>query len=640
MSIPLTIGVAGHVDHGKTTLVRTLTGIDTDRKAEEKARGLSIESGVAELKLPDGRSVALLDVPGHTDYLKNTIRGLNSVDMALLVVAADDGVMPQTREHLDILTFFNASAGMVVLSKTDLVDDETAELAEMELSELLNGTFMDQHTILRFSYRKPELGSKIIHQIERTLKEIAPRNRQASFRLWVDQVRSVRGHGTVVSGTVAGGMLHAGDAIELQPCGILTRARCLQVHGCRTEQAVAGQRVGINLHRVPLRDVRRGMMLAAPGAIQAGYLLNAEITVLTGARRGIKNRQRVKFYLGTSITNAMVVLMDGDHIDPGETGLAQMRLMHPVAALPRDSFVISPLNVNTVIAGGCVLEAAREKFRTIKTDSILPMLKALHAENIEAYVERAFESTSETLITAKALAEKTGLPAKCFEQCINAKVQKKEWVYFKGHGAIAAQHLTDLKAACQRIINDAFQSDPVRRNVTLSEVADRLGRRIEAPLLKIVANLLCKAGQLAVHEGGYILCDAMPALDHRRETLGNLLMAYARKTGLTPFSADTFWKLHRPAYEKGEIWQVLNYLHARKRLVRLNDRRFLSLEALATIKARVAQAIARKGYITVGDCKEVLGYGRWGGTHVLDYLNDIGFTLRRDNKHYLSQENR
>lgn len=638
MSTPFTIGVAGHVDHGKTTLVRSLTGIDTDRKAEEKARGLSIESGVAELILSDGRSVALLDVPGHTDFLKNTIRGLNSVDMALLVVAADDGVMPQTREHLDILSFFDTSSGIVVLSKTDLVDEETVALAEMELSELLSGTFLDRCPIVPFSHQTPGLGAGIVRYIEQALNDIPAKPPGESFRLWIDQVKSIKGHGTVVSGTIAAGTVHAGDAIELLPSGMLTRARSLQVHGCSVEQAVAGQRVGINLHRMPLRDVRRGMMLAASGAAPAGYLLNTEITVLGGTRKGIQNRQRVKFYLGTSITNAMVVLMDSDRIDPGETGLAQVRLMHPLAALPRDSFVIAPLNINTVIAGGRVLETAREKFRAVKTQGILPPLRALHTENIDAYVKRVFSASRYKLITAKALAGKTGLPAERFERCINAKVQKGEWIYIKGHGAIAAHHLSDLKTACRTIFEDAFDDDPLRKNMALSAVAERLGRPVEAPLLKAVADLLCQAGQLAPYEGGYILCGTAPALDERRHALSGRLIAFAREKGLTPFSADTFWKLNRPAYDKGEIRQVLNYLYTRKRLVRLNDQRFLSLEAIVTIKARVAQAIAHKGFITVGDCKEVLGYGRWGGTHVLDYLNAVGFTIRREDKHYLAKE--
>jgi selenocysteine-specific elongation factor len=339
MSTPFTIGVAGHVDHGKTTLVRALTGIDTDRKAEEKARGLSIEAGVAELKLPSGRSVALIDVPGHTDFLKNTIRGLNSVDMAILVVAANDGVMPQTREHLEILKSFHAGSGLVVLSKTDLVDEETLDLAELELNELLGSFFLEQRPILKFTHQRPELGTKIVNSVDKALNDLPHKQVDQPFRMWIDQVRSIQGHGTVASGTISTGTVHCNDEIELLPSGIKTRARSLESHACAVSRAIAGQRVGINLHRVPLADVRRGMILVAPETVHPVYLIDVRIDVLAAARRGIKNRQRVKIYMGTSITNGMVVLMECDRLEPGKTGLAQIRLLRPVAALPRCSTI-------------------------------------------------------------------------------------------------------------------------------------------------------------------------------------------------------------------------------------------------------------------------------------------------------------
>lgn len=638
MSTPFTIGVAGHVDHGKTTLVRALTGIDTDRKAEEKARGLSIEAGVAELKLPSGRSVALIDVPGHTDFLKNTIRGLNSVDMAILVVAADDGVMPQTREHVEILKSFHAGSGLVVLSKTDLVDEETLDLAELELSELLSGSFLEQRPILKFTHQRPELGTEIVNRVDNALNDLPHKQPDRPFRMWIDHVRSIQGHGTVVSGTIAAGTVHCNDEIELLPSGVKTRARCLETHACAVARAVAGQRVGINLHRVPLADVRRGMLLAAPETGHPVYLIDVRIDVLDAARWGIKNRQRVKIYMGTSITNGMVVLMERDRLEPGETGLAQIRLLHPVAALPRDAFVISPLNINTVIAGGRVLQTPSEKFRAVKTDAVLPLLKALEKEDVDAFVERVFDSAKGRPISAKMLSQKTGLPASQFERRINAKVQKGEWVYIKGCGAIKKDHLSALEAQCQRVIKNAFQKDPLRKKVTLTEVAERLGYRVEPSVLQIVADTLCQAGRIAPLEGGFALCGFQPTLDDHRETLIEHLLAHALASGLTPFSADTFWKLHRPTYEKKDIQQLLNYLYAQKRLVRLNDQRFLSPDAVEEIKARVARTIQARGFVTVGDCKELLGYGRWGGTHVLDYLNAIGFTVRRDNKHYLNTE--
>ncbi|MDA8139303.1 MAG: selenocysteine-specific translation elongation factor [Desulfobacteraceae bacterium] len=638
MNAAYTIGVAGHVDHGKTTLVRTLTGVDTDRRAEEKARGLSIEAGVAELKLPDGRGAALIDVPGHTDFLKNTIRGLNGIDMAILVIAADDGVMPQTREHLEILKFFKVAAAMVVLTKIDLVDEETLELAELEVSELLNSTLLHNAPIFKFTPTKPELCADILKGIDSALARLPVKKTDRPLRLWIDQVRSIAGHGTVVSGTVSSGKICCNDEIELLPAETKIRVRSLQIHACSVDQAVAGQRVGINLHRVPLGQVLRGMSLSAPGAIRPTYLLNAQIRVLPGAKKGIKNRQKVKVHLGTSMTTAMIVFMNGDRLDPGDCGLVQIRLLRPTAAQPQDAFVISLLNINTVIAGGLVLEIPREKFRIAKTQSVLPLLTALQKTDAEAYVETLFEHTSGSPITAKKLAEKTGWPPAVFERTINSKVQKGELLYLKGHGAIKKSHLSTLEKQFKTVIAEAFVKDPLKKNVALSEVAEHLDCRVDAALLDFIAETLCKNGVIARLDGGYRLTRNEPSLDARQESLVSHVLDYMHASGLTPINPNFFWKQHPSRYSQAKAVRLFNYLYSQKRLIRLDDGRFLSLQALAEIKKRVSQAIMDRGFISLYDCKKLFGYGRTGGAHVLDYLNQIGFTVRQEDKHYLKKD--
>jgi selenocysteine-specific elongation factor len=638
MNIGFTIGVAGHVDHGKTTLSRALTGIDTDRKTEEKARGLSIEAGVAPLTLPSGRSGALIDVPGHTDFLKNAIRGLSGVDLAILVVAADDGVMPQTREHLEILRFFRASTGLIVLTKTDLVDDETLELAELEVNEMLAGTFLEKCPIIRFSAKRPEQGRAIMQGIDDALNQLPHKKDDRPFRLWIDQVKSIPGHGTVVSGTVLSGRILCQDEIEIQPAGIISRARNLESHACTISQAVAGQRVGINLHRVPLRDVHRGMSLGMPGAAQPVFMLNAEIRILVTAKKGIKNRQKVKIYLGTSVTSAVVVLMQGHVLEPGQSGLVQIRLARPITALPRDPFVISPMNVKCIIAGGHVMEASREKFRAAKSGIMLSLLTALRKADTQAYIETLSEYLKGGTITAMDLSEKTGLPQTAFERTINAKVQKGELFYLKGHGAIKKSHLTDLQRQFKAVMEAAFAKDPMKKNISLPEVAEHLEYRVAGALLKATADALCDRGQIARLDGGYYLAGAMPRPDVQHEFQASFLMDFMQNAGLTPISPNFFWKRHQSQYSQTKVARLFNYLLLQNRLIRLNDNRFLSLDALEEIKKRVARHIGLNGFVILGDSKELFGYGRAGGAHVLDYLNQIGFTVRRDDKHYLNRD--
>ncbi len=641
MNTAITIGVAGHVDHGKTTLVKALTGIDTDRKAEEKARGLSIESGVAELRMADGHSVALIDVPGHTDFLKNTIRGLNSVDLAMLVVAADDGVMPQTREHLEILKFFDVRAGMVVLTKTDLVDPETLELARMEVDDLLAGTFLEQRPLFMFNNKQPELGKAIVSGIQAAIASVAGKQTDRPFRMWIDQVKSIAGHGTVVSGTVSSGRIRCNDTVALLPAGIQTRARSLQTHACSVSHAVAGQRVGINLHRVPLDKVQRGMSLGIADEILPILMLNADIHVLADTARGIKNRQRVKVYIGTSVTSAMIVLMDGDVLAPGRNGLVQIRLKHPVPVMARDTLVISPLNLRTVIAGGRVLEVTRQKYRSAKSMTVRPVLSMLQKGDVDAYIENNLVQQKGRLVTAKSLAAKTGLPPSVFERTINSRVQKGEWIYFKGQGAIAANRLQALQKEFGDVVDQVFARDPMKKKVGLAEIAEVLEDRIDDVLLRHVADALLRENKLIRLDGGYrpVSLPERPSDGRPQEdTIAAFVMDYIERSGLTPVSPGYFSKRHPSKLNKAKAVRLFDYLHQQKRLVRLNDNRYLSCAAMDEIKQRVARAIQAKGHITLFDCKEVLGYGRSGGAHVLDYLNAIGFTVRREDKHYLQKD--
>jgi len=635
----ITIGVAGHVDHGKSALVRCLTGIDTDRLQEEKVRGLSIESGIAPLNLPTGAGVqiAMVDVPGHTDFLKNTIRGLNSVDMAILVVAADDGVMPQTLEHIQILDFFGVQDGFIVLSKADLVDEDTLELAELEIREALDGKFLDGKPVIRFSAIDRRGLDEIRKSIEEKAKKIPCKDLQAPFRLWIDQVKSFAGFGTVASGTVLSGTIRQDDTLHLLPSGIETRARSLETHHKKSPEAFPGQRVGINLHKVPLKEINRGMALAKPGTVNPTYILNVDLHVLQSAKNPIKNRQRVKLYLGTSITNAMAVIMEKEQLEPGERGLVQFRIMKPVAALPKDPFVISPLNVNTVIAGGKVLEIPHEKYRKVKARAVTPCLTALQSGDIKEFVDRFFSRNYKQLLSTRELAQTTGLSLTGLEAEISSRVSKGEFIYFKGKGAFKKNHYDSGKKKILNTIENVIRQNPLKKNLNAVEIASKLETSFDEALLQKMLSELCGENKLMKIDGGFQLQNLKGKFSEKREHLIALLLEYAQKSGVVPFSADTIWKLHDKKFEKDEIQKLLDYLYFQKKLIRLSDKRFLTPEAVEEIKLRVKRVIVEKGGLTLAGSKEILGYGRSVGVPVLEYLDSIGFTLRDGNKRILTK---
>ncbi len=635
MSEFITVGIAGHVDHGKTALVQCLTGIDTDRLKEEKRRGLSIESGIAPLELPSEAQIALVDVPGHTDFLKNTIRGLSSVDMAILVVAADDGVMPQTLEHLEILNFLKAKSGFIVLSKADLVDDETLELAEFEIRDVISGTFLEEKPVLHFSAIDQRGLEDIRLNIEMESQNVARKNLDAPFRLWVDQVRSFMGFGTVATGTILSGIVRRDEFIQLLPSEKETRARFLEVHHQKIAKAVAGQRVGINLHRVPLNEVRRGMVLAKQGTASPSYLLNVELHLLKSALKPIRNRQRVKLYLGTSVTNAMVVLMQKERLEPGEKGLVQFRLMKPVAALPGDPFVVSVLNIPAIIGGGQVLEIPWEKYREAKALTILPYLKALQEGNLKTVIEYLFTSNLNRLVTAGELARDTGFSLTELEAEIRARVKSGELLSFEGRGFFPKTHYQTLKKQLPEVVEKILTQDPLKMTVSGEEIKKHLATSLdEVPFQRMLAEL-CNEGNLTKIDGGFQIRNLSVKLSDEREKLITLLLDYAEGSGFVPFSAHTFWKLNKRKHNVNEIQRLLDYLHTKKRLIRLNNRRFFSPQDMEQIKERVRHVIKKNGRLTIGDCKEVLGYGRTVGVPVFEYLDSIGFTRRQGNERVL-----
>ncbi len=624
----ITIGIAGHVDHGKTSLVKTLTGIDTDRMKVEKERGLSIESGVAPLTLNSGQTVALVDVPGHTDYLKNTIRGLSGVDLAIIVVAADDGIMPQSREHLDILKFYGAQGGFCVLSKADLVDDETLEIAELELEDILTGSFLENKPVIRFSAKSGAGSDTILQCLQKEIGRLPAKEDRSAFRLWVDRVKTIAGLGTVVSGTVCTGSASLNDTLHVLPQRISTRIRSMESHNQPVTRVYAGQRVGINLHHVHASDLGQGVLLANPGVSEPGYLINVDMELLERAAAPLKNRHRVKLCIGTAVVNAMVVLMEQDLLMPGGQALAQLRLLKPLCVLPRDRFVITSMNLPTVLGGGMVLEVPSEKFRNAKAERILPYLKALRTGDIGAFVDSYFAGVLGTYTDARTLSRCTGLPQADFEAQISARVHSGEFIYLKRHGAYRKDKFEQIKAQMLAVIQGVFKDNPLKKNINRIELMNLLDLSMDEMLFTQLVESLCSGGKLRKIDGGFMLPDSRGHLSMEDAQLADTLLVYSRETGLTPFSADTFWKEHDRIHEKETIKALLNYLYHREKLVRLNDQRFLSMEAMEEIKARVKNFIEQQGCLRLADCKTILGYGRWGGVHVFDYLDQIGFTSR------------
>ena len=350
------IGTAGHVDHGKTVLVKALTGTDTDRLAEEKCRGITIEPGFARLDWPDGTQAGIVDVPGHEKFIKNMLAGAGCIDLAMLVIAADEGVMPQTVEHLDILSLLGVQGGLVVLTKAELVDDDWLEFVRRQALELTEGTFLEGAPILSVSAVTGQGIPELRDALYRLVQEAREKSALAPFRLPIDRVFSVDGFGTVVTGTLTEGAVRVGDAVELVPSGLQSRVRTLQVHSESVDAAYAGQRAALNLTNLQKTEVHRGDAAVRPGSVRPSRMLDVRLRCLRNAKRTVLNGSQIHLYHGTSVHLAKVVLLDRDELPPGQDCYAQLRLTEPMAVKQGDRFVIRFYSPVETIGGGKVLD--------------------------------------------------------------------------------------------------------------------------------------------------------------------------------------------------------------------------------------------------------------------------------------------
>lgn len=362
------VGTAGHVDHGKTQLVKALTGVDTDRLKEEQERGISIELGFAPLYLDNGVVAGIVDVPGHERFVKNMLAGAGGVDLVLFVVAADEGVMPQTREHLDILELLHVQKGIVTLTKIDLVDREWQQLVQEDVRELLKGTRLAEAPIIPVSSTTGEGLDRLRQTLEQLAASVQPKPCTGPARLPIDRIFTITGFGTVLTGTLFSGSIRLGDVLSVMPSGLQGRVRSLQVHGRKTEEARAGQRVAVNLAGVEVSAVERGEELVSPGAFSPAHRLTASLHVLQRAPRPLKNWQRVRFHLGARETLGRLRLLDADELLPGVDGFVQLELEKPVVAAVHDRFVIRQYSPVTTVGGGEIVEVGGIRYRRFRAE--------------------------------------------------------------------------------------------------------------------------------------------------------------------------------------------------------------------------------------------------------------------------------
>lgn len=617
------VGTAGHIDHGKSTLVRALTGIDPDRLQEEQERGITIDLGFADATV-EQMQIGFIDVPGHERFVKNMLAGIGGIDAVLLVVAADESIMPQTREHFAICRLLGVDRGVVAITKTDLVDPELVELVELEVEELLEDTPLAGSTIVHTAASDETSIARLRAALRSCLAGAAGRPADGLLRLPIDRVFSIRGFGTVVTGTLLSGSLRAGDRLTILPAGLATSVRGLQVHGTDAEEAHAGQRTAVNLHGVQVEEIERGMVLARPDTLRSSSMFDARVEVLPESEP-LEHQQRVRFHHGAAEVLGRLATLESDTIEPGSTGLVQVRLEQPYPVAPGDRFVLRRYSPVTTLGGGIVIDTVQIRHRR----------RAEAASRLRTY-EAATASERLALLVHAAGSEgidhhELRLRLAVTEQRLGELIAEA-----RGAGTIAeldgrADRLVDPRryAELQEALLDrlaAYHAEwPLRPAMAKEDLRSRLPGRPSAPMLEAAAAALIAREAIRPAADGYALADHVVRLPAAMTEIRDRLLAAYESAGLAPEGSEEV--LAREP-DPDAAREVHRFLVRDGKLVRLRDDLVVHHEAMEKLLDAMARRFERGEQFSVADFKDWAGISRKHAIPLLEHLDAQRITRR------------
>ena len=490
------IGTAGHIDHGKTTLIKALTGRETDRWEEEKRRGITIDLGFTYFDLPDGSKAGIIDVPGHEKFIKNMLAGVVGMDMVLLVIAADEGIMPQTTEHLNILNLLGVENGIVVMTKCDMADEEWIALVKEDIMESLKHTFLEDAPIVEVSSKTGRGIEKLVQEINnQTAKGVKERELNTIPRLPIDRVFSITGFGTVITGTLISGVLKKGDEVEIYPVNKLCRVRNIQVHSSDAEKAYAGQRTAINLSNIKKADIYRGCVIAPVNSMKNTMMLDVKLNMLKSSKRIITNRSRLHLYTGTSEILCRVVLLDRDELSPGESCYAQLRLEEEIAVRRGDKFIVRFYSPLETVGGGEIIEPVPLKKKRFD-DNLIEELKIKEKGTGADVIEKIIKEAKD-LISVSQLAKTTALSETEIKDNIEILEQEEKISLFKVKNDIFVWHKSfeiEIEENMEKYLFNYHKENKYQKGAKKSEIKSRLLPNMKQLLFDMVIQSFAEKG--------------------------------------------------------------------------------------------------------------------------------------------------
>lgn len=624
---PIVLGTAGHIDHGKTALVRALTGIDTDRLKVEKERGITTELGFAHLDL-DGRRFGVVDVPGHERFIKAMVAGAGGLDLVCLVIAADEGIMPQTREHLDICQLLGVRRGVVALTKSDLVDDEWIQLVTEEIRAGLAGGFLEQAAIIPVSAKIGAGLDDLRAELLRLTEALPARTSDGAFRLPLDRVFTIKGFGTVVTGTIAGGTVSVGDAVVALPRGVAGKVRGVEVHGEAAESAQAGMRCALNISGVSRDDVTRGDVLAHPDAVKPSHILDARFRYLKTSKAPLSHRTRVLLHHATTQVMATLVLVDAEVLHPGDEALVQIRIdaTTPVAALPGDHFIargfVLQEHYGTTIGGGEIVRVQAPKARKSAVDAKKALAHIAEARDDER-IALEVKGSAVAGIDVAELGRRLGHSHDALRSALGRLVETGELIE-AGGVYCHAEPFARLEKRALEILDEALEAAPERNGMSRQELRAKLPSALPAKMFESLLATLVRREALEVDADtvrrprGGLRVDLSP--------LEKSIVEAFRTWGMTPERPKNV--AAAVGADARAVKAAMDKLLGAGALVRVKSDLYYDAATVEELKGRLVAHLDAHGQITPPEWKQISGVSRKFAIPLAEYFDAVKLTLR------------
>jgi selenocysteine-specific elongation factor len=627
------MGTAGHIDHGKTALVKALTGVDTDRLKEEKERGITIELGFTFLNLPSGIRLGIIDVPGHEKFVKHMVSGVWGIDLVALIIAADEGVMPQTREHLDICKMLKVKKGLIVLTKIDLVERELLDLVREEVTDIANDTFLKGAPILAVSSLTGEGIPQLISTLDHLAKEVEGRSSDGLLRLPIDRVFIIKGFGTVVTGTMVSGKLALGETVEILPSGIEGKVRNLQVYNRPVEEAVAGERAAVNLQGIETTDIQRGDVLVRPKTLTSTQLLDVYLEYLSTAPRPLKHRTQQKFHLGTHSTSASIFLLDREELSPGENGFAQLRLERPIVAMPQDRFVIRGSGVIQTLGGGLVLDTHPIKHRRYSQPVIHDLILLKDGSSEQAIRQQILRSGMAGISIGDLLNRVAMFPNR-IQATLEKMMAREDILLFDSEKikVIESGQYQRLREMALNQLREFHHQYPMKTGLAKEELRTKLPLEVDVKLFQILIQGLIQSKEAVLEKDKLRLPGHQISSADEKGLLKRVEEAIlkGKLQPPSPVEVSAEW-----AEEEEKVLAVFEHLVHEGVLVKIKSGMYFHRIPFENLKGELINFLKNHQEITTPQFKELTRASRKYAIPLIEYFDQMKLTLRIGEKRVL-----